>query len=180
MSEDARDAVIRLIDEKYGGFIYKIAYGVLRDDNLVYDVKQQVLIGCLSRIELLSGLDTKQFTAYIATAAKNNAISEFHKRASYEALQAKMIEDCSRRLTMDHVDFKAFEDKYGFSEEMWSLLNRLPQMDRDLLVLKFHFRYSNPEIAAVFGTNVEQVKKRYQRVKKKLMKLIEKKGVELL
>ena len=83
-----------------------------------------------------------------------------------------------RNLTMDIVDFDAFELKYGFSDEVWFLLNYLPIMDRELLVLKFHYCYTNGEIAEHFGTNVEQVKKRYQRAKAKLVKLIEKRGLK--
>lgn len=180
MSEDARDAIIRFIDEKYGLLVFKIANGILRDESLADDVKQEVLIKCIPKTDILAKMEPKQLTAYIATAVRNTAISELRKKASQDALQKKLIEERNRYATMDHVDFKAFEDRYGFSEEVWELLNELSPMDRDIMVLRFHYRCTNPEIADMLGGNTEQIKKRYQRARKRLIELIEEKGVELL
>lgn len=178
MSEAARDLVLEYLDKKYNLLIYKIAYGILKDENLVDDVKQTVLMKCMNKTEMLSLMDDKARTGYIATAAKNAAVDELRKMTKKQDLEDHYIEVIGKSLTMDVVDFDAFEDKYGFSDEVWHLLNYLPAIDRDLLVLKFYYCYSNGEIAEYFGTNVEHVKKRYQRAKTKLAKLIEKRGLK--
>lgn len=180
MTDAEREEFIQFIDKQYHFLIYKIAFGILHDEDLVDDVKQQVLIKCTPRVDVLVDLHPKQVTAYVATAARNAAISELRKQTSIEAIKEKAIENYAKGMTMDYVDFKAFEGKYGFGQEIWELLKQLPQMDQDLLVLKFYYRFTNEEIAKEFGTNVEQVKKRYMRAKEKLLRLLRKKGDELL
>ncbi len=178
MSEDARNTVLKFIDQKYGLLIYKIAYEILRDYSAVDDVKQQVLISCIPRTEMLSKMEPKHLTAYLITMIKNESITELRRRASRDALQKKIVDERNKYLYMDHVDFKAFEGTYGFSDEMWALLNRLSPMDRDILVLMYHNRMTTREIAEVIGTNREQVKKRLQRAKAKLVDLIKERGEE--
>ena len=179
MSEAARDVVLERLNEKYDLLIYKVAYGVLQDEHLVDDVKQMVLIRCMNKTEMLSMMDSKARNAYIATAARNAAIDELRKRNQSENLENRYLEERQKDVTMDIVNFDAFEEHYGFGQEVWSLLCELPQMDRDLLVLKFYYCFSNGEIAEHFGTNMEHVKKRYQRAKGKLIKLIEERGVQV-
>jgi len=174
-----RDEVIRQIDEECDLLIRKIAFNILHDYSAVDDVKQHVLIKCLRKTELLAKMERKQFIAYIATAAKNEAITEYRKKTVYENNKTKVVEAYTNNPGMDYVDFRAFEGKYGFSEEVWALLMELPQMDRDILVLTFYHSFTCAEVAEQLGTNREVVKKRLQRARAKLVKLIEKKGVEL-
>ena len=178
MSEDARNTVLKFIDQKYGLLIYKIAYDILRDHSAVDDVKQQVLISCIPRTEMLSKMAPPHLTAYLTTMIKNEAITELRRRTSRDTLHQKIVDERNKYLYMDHVDFKAFEGTYGFSDEMWALLNQLSPMDRDILVLMYHNRMTTREIAEVIGTNREQVKKRLQRAKAKLVDLIKERGEE--
>ena len=176
MSEDARDVVIRFIDEKYGLLIYKISNEILRDPSMADDVKQQVLISCIPRTEMLSKMEPRHLTAYLTSAIRNTAITELRKRTSHDALQQKLIDERNKYAYMDHVDFKAFEGKYGFSDEMWRLLNRLTPMDRDILVLTYHFCLTTREVGEELGISREQVKKRLQRIRAKLIELMEERG----
>lgn len=180
MSEEERDAVIRHIDEKYGLLIYKIAFAVLQDLSAIDDVKQQVLINCIPKTKMLAKLNARELKAYLTSVIRNAAITELRRRTTRDELQRKLVEERNRYATMDHVDFKAFEGKYGFSDEMWKLLNLLSPVDRDILVLMYHNRMTTREIAEELGLNREQVKKRLQRSKKKLTELIKERGEELL
>jgi len=179
VSGDARDTVARLINDKYGLLIYKIAYEILQDEEAVKDIKQEVLLKCSMKSEVLEQLHENKFVAYICTAAKNTALSELRHRKAAARAQEKYIEAERDNLMMDHVDFKAFENEYGFSEEIAELLDDMNPMDKDILVMKYYDRFTNEQIAEELGTNVEHVKKRFQRAKKKLVHMIEERGVEL-
>ena len=60
------------------------------------------------------------------------------------------------------------------------LLKCLQEVDRNLLLLKFYVGLSNAEIAEALGMSEANVKKRYQRIKIRLMsRLIEQEGDEI-
>lgn len=69
------------------------------------------------------------------------------------------------------IDFKAFEDKYGFSEEIQELLSHLTEIDQDIIRLKHGAGYKDQEVAQILGLTLSNVKKRYQRAKNKLIEL---------
>lgn len=173
MTDAERAEFIRYINDQYDLLICKIVNEILPEYELVDDVKQQVLIRLMEKAELLATLHPRQVTAYVGTAAKNCAIDEYRKIKLREEKQGRAVEEQQKYMTMDFVDFSAFQVKYGFGEELWSLLLDLPKMDRELMVYKFYYRMTNEEISRAFGTNQEQVKKRYQRAKKKLKLMIE-------
>lgn len=179
MTEAEREAYIRYLNDKYDLLIYKVAYGILKDEYLAEDVKQQVLIKLTPKVEVLQTLHPRQVAAYVGTTTKNIAITEYNKQISYESNKEKVIENYTKTMTMDHVEFKAFEGKYGFGEDLWNLLLELPARDREIMVYRFYYGMSSAEIAEEIGTNREQVKKNFQRTRQKLIKLIEERGVEL-
>ncbi len=176
MSKDARDLIIRLINDKYGLLIYKAAFEILHDRDAVEDVKQEVLIKCSMKVETLEKMKENHMAAYIYTAAKNTAINEYRRRIVAAKAIDKYIFQEGDNLIADRVDFVAFESKYGFSAEMMEILENLSEIDRDILVMKFYHRFSNEEIARELNTNVEHVKKRFQRAKKKLAVMLTERG----
>lgn len=173
MTDAEREEYIQYISEQYDLLIRKIVNEILPGRDFVEDVKQQILMRMVDKVELLMKLHPKQVTAYVGTAAKNCAIDEYRRMKLRERKQATILGGQKQYLTMDVVNFHAFEEKYGFSEDLWSLLLELPEMDREVMVYKFYYGLKNDEISKAFGTNSEQVKKRYQRAKGKLKKLIE-------
>lgn len=178
MTDAEKEQFILYINDQYDLLIKKIAVEILKDDALIHDVKQQVLMRLMDKGDLLVTLHPKQVTAYVGTTTKRIAITEYHRRNHYETNREQLIESYNTTMTMDHIEFKAFEGQYGFSEEMWDLMMRLPELDRELLVCKYYYGMTVEQIAEEIGRNKEMVKKRLQRTRQKLADLIEKKGVD--
>ena len=178
MTDAERAEYIRFINDQYDLLIKKIAVEILEDEDLVYDVKQQVLMNLIPKVEFLMTLHPRQVTTYVATTTKHVAITEYHKKTNYENHTEEMIDSYTKLFNMDHVEFKAFGEKYGFGEELWELLMELKPLDRDIMIYKYYYDLKVGEIAAVTGTNREVVKKRLQRTRKKLADLIEEKGAD--
>jgi len=180
VSKDARDKIAEMIETKYGKVIMKIVYGVTKDYDSAEDIKQEVVLKCAMKHETLERLHERQVYSYICTAARNTAINVREKMLRKEAEHQKYIEECERTLMINYVDFKAFDEKEGFSEETMELLKCLQEVDRNLLLLKFYVGLSNAEIAEALGMSEANVKKRYQRIKIRLMsRLIEQEGDEI-
>ena len=179
MTETERDAYVRYINDKYDLLIRKIANHIFKEDAFIEDVKQLVLIKLLPKVSIMKDMHPRQLAAYIGTTTKNEAITEFLKLKEMDETREKATETYFWSLYPKHDELHAFSGTFGFGEEVWALLMELPEMDRDLMVYKFYYGMTSDQIAVEFGTNPAQVKKRYQRARKKLIKLIERKGVEL-
>ena len=101
MTEAEREAYIRYLNDKYDLLIYKVAYGILKDEYLAEDVKQQVLIKLTPKVEVLQTLHPRQVAAYVGTTTKNIAITEYNKQISYESNKEKVIENYTKTMTME-------------------------------------------------------------------------------
>lgn len=178
MTEMERAMFMQFIDAQYDLLIRKIVMGILEDESLVDDVKQNVMIKLARKAERLQTLPPKALTDYVGTAVRNEAITIYRKRSIDRCKEARYMEQNKGRLTMDYVGPKAFEGKYGFSEEMWELLMKLPQLDREIMIYRYYHGLTSREIAEIIGTNREMVKKRFQRIRDKLAKMIKERGVE--
>jgi len=180
VSKDARDKIAEMVQVKYGKLIMKIVYGITKDYNSAEDIKQEVVLKCVMKHETLEKLHERQIYSYICTAAKNTAINAREKMLREEASRQKYIEENRDALMINYVDFKAFDDNHEFSDETITMLKSIAPVDRDILLMKHYVGLSNQEVAEALGMTEANVKKRYQRVKIRLMsRLIEQEGDEI-
>jgi RNA polymerase sigma-70 factor (ECF subfamily) len=177
--ETEREAYVRYLNDQYDLLITKVAYDILQNEHQIDDVKQQVLLRLAPKVHVLRTLDPHQVASYVATTTKRIALTQYKNNTTYEERKELIASGFQRTATMDYVEFKAFQGKYGFGEDLWSLMMELPERDREIMIYRFHYQMTTSEIAEIIGTNREQVKKNYQRTRKKLIKLIEERGLEL-
>lgn len=64
------------------------------------------------------------------------------------------------------------EEEWEQRQDLLEAMERLPSIDRKILLLKFYGNYTGKEISALLGIEYENVKKRSQRALKKLTKLM--------
>lgn len=172
MSKDARDMLVRMMDAKYGAAIRVIVMDILHDPDIVEDIKQEVFFSCTKRVDLLNSMNEKQMLSYLCTAARNYCINEYHRRNKMQKTQAEYAEHV-HLLMDDHIDFVAFENQYGFSDETMQLLKLLNPEDRAIMIYRFHHELLLAEIGEILGLSEEAVKKRYQRARKKMIAFLE-------
>ena len=170
MSEDARNAIIELIQKKYGELIRQIAYGILSDWQLVEDVEQDVLWSLISEHRDKAELPPKELKNYLCAAVKNTAIDYIRKEKRRSALEDEA--SYLMPLSMDYIDIESFHDRYGFGLEVQELLSGLDNQDRDIICLKYGEGYSSTEIAGLLGRQAEFVKKRAYRAKVKMQSIL--------
>ena len=169
MSKDARDKIAELIDEKYGRLIMKIAYDITKDYENAEDIKQEVVFKCCRQSDTLESLTEGRLHNYVCTAAKHTAINALKKTQLNERRHAQYIEENMRELMIDYVDFKAFQNQFDLSDETVDMLKSLKQVDRSIILMKYCIGMSNAEVAEALNLTEANLKKRFQRVKIKLM-----------
>ena len=103
--------------------------------------------------------------AYLATMADRKAIHKFQDIR--QQWQPSEEEQPFRQDALDH-----WEDH----ELLHEALHKLPMRDRQIVEMKYYGGYSTREIAQIQGMQYETVKKRLQRVCKKLQQIIEQQG----
>lgn len=174
MSEDARNAVIELIQKKYGTLMRKIAREILDDWQFTEDVTQEVLWKLISQHRDRAELPPDQLKNYLCTAVKNTAVNMAKQTGRLKKREEHWLNQ--RPLTMDAVDMEAFRDQYGFGPDVEEILRGMDNVDRDILGLMYGQGFSRKETAEIVGLSDEAVKKRLQRAKVKIKAAVEKEG----
>lgn len=162
MCEDVREAILRKIYDNYGNLMKKIAYNILHDYQEAEDIVQIVLHQLISKhIDMLKNEKLKH---YLCVAAKNTAINLYRSKSKEIAQDPFVLYE----MTADKVDVQAFQDQYGFGEELGQLLEELDHVDKDIICLHYGWKYSYAEIANAVGLTDSAVRKRAERALKKL------------
>ncbi len=68
-------------------------------------------------------------------------------------------------------------NQIAVADTVRTALNALPQMQRDVIILRFYSDLKINEIAKVTGVNIPTVKSRLRQGKNKLKKILEKEGL---
>ena len=141
MSKDARERMAELIEEKYGKLIMKIAFDLMGDYESAEEIKQEVIYNCAQKYKTLERLYEGQMHNYVTRAAKNTSVNWKKKRDKEVERHEKYLQENASILAIDYVDFKAFEEKYEFSESTVELLASLDPTEREILLLKYYIIY---------------------------------------
>ena len=179
MTGTEREEYVRYLNDQYDLLIKKIAFDILRNDHQIDDVKQKVLMRLTPKAHILQPLPPPQVASYVAKTTKHIALTQYRLNRAYENRKERLSDTFQRTATMDHVEMKAFQGQYGFGEDLWKLMQELSAQDREIMIYRYHYQMSSREIAEIIGTNREQVKKNFQRTRKKLGKMIEERGLDL-
>lgn len=131
----------------------------------------------LGNLHLIDAYDSVRTKNLVYTITKNTSANEIKKRDS-KFRQVVSHDTYHAGSDEPHIDFKAFEDRYGFSEEIQELLSCLDEIDRDIIRLKFGIGYQDREIAELLGMTLSNVKKRYQRAKQELIEIFKMKEMK--
>ena len=176
MSEDARNAVIGIILEKYDKLLRKVAYGIIRDNDEVDDIIQEVMLRLIQSHFDKVDLESDRFKRYICAAVKNTAINAYNKKHRHGEEPADPF--VLAELAMDKVDTRAFDDEYGFGPELQLLIGQLDNIDKEIIRLKYGCGYGAREIALALDMKEDNVRKRSQRALKKMQLILLEKEVD--
>ena len=160
----------------------QLAESILKDYHLAEDAVQETILKLLDNLHMIDSFESDRTKNLVFTFTKNMAINERkkQKRRFREVLPDVLMDEDGEFIWTSGpaVDFKAFEDIYGFGEETEELFSQLNETDKDILRLKFGAEYSNREIAQLLNMTEENVKKRYQRMKKRMAQILDEREVD--
>ena len=160
------------IYQKHADKIFRKTLYILRNQQDTEDVMQEVWIKVAKNISVLQNKDDAVIFSYIMTIANNQAMTFFRKRNTEEVLLA---EEEIEGLAYDEPLFAAC-DKAEIGE-ITACFAELPKIYRDVLSLHFLHRHTTEQIARMLDLNASTVGSRLSRGRKKLIKLLERRGI---
>ena len=149
----------------YRALMLSRAYEILKDGALAEDAAHNAFVRILKNIEKLDDPDSTKTKAYVMVVLENTAKTMYVKRGKQKIYELdESIPDNSNveRATELKLTAQAAAEKIA----------ELPEKYRDILVLKFLNGLSDGEIASSLGISSAAVRKRTQRARERLSKLL--------
>lgn len=157
---------------KYGHRVYRVAYGLLRREELAQDVTQEVFVRLWKRPERYDAT-RGALSSFLQLDAHGRSVDLIR---SEEARSKREI--ANERLSSNHQDGPEEEAmKRVTSDRVQDALNQLKKTERDPIAMAFYLGYSYRKVAEVLGVPEGTVK---SRIRSGLTKLRESLGTELV
>ncbi|OAB37909.1 RNA polymerase sigma factor [Paenibacillus glacialis] len=150
------------IIQRFQRRIFVYCYYLLKSQEEAEDAAQDIFIKGLEHINRYS--HTVSLSAWLYKIAHNHCVDLIKKRNKND--QSLVEYKANREQEQDH----------GYTEIIHDLLEHLNVEERQILLLRSLEEYSYDEIAAIMDLKPTTVRKKYERLRKKLMKPMNKGG----
>ena len=147
----------QLVYRAYHEQVYRYLRAVLKNVDDAQEVMQHVFLRALERIDTFR-IDGEPFEGWLMTIARNAAID--HRRRS-RRLDIETPEAIALRQDGDR--FRDYVNDESLSAEIRSELARLPQPQRDVVVLRSIFGMTAGEVGQSLGHSADSVRHFHQR-----------------
>ena len=157
----------------YKSLMYTVAYGILKDEMFAENAVSEAFMRIASNFSKISEVDCPQTKGFVVVIVKNTAISIYNQNKKNTDVSFDEIEGCISYSR--NAEDEAF-DKFD-SDSIKNAIKSLKPMYFEVISLYYGMGYSTSEISKLLGENVETIKKRIQRAKNQLYKIIEKEEI---
>ena len=160
---------------RYRNQMYYVSHQILKDDFLVEDALQNAFIGIATHITKLRNISPEKARAYVLTAAKNASINTYNR-------ERKIRENVISLESMDHIPFYDSGmqiEQADTLDFLLSVIDSLPPIHRDVLMLHYVHNMNCAEIAMTIGKSHAATRQMLVRARKALRAACKKAGVSL-
>jgi len=164
------------VSVRYKGLMMKLALQITGNREDAEESYNDALLSIYKHQDKIRDIDSKDARNYIYMVTRNAALkkkliqSKHNNNVTFSDLEGFIkIEG--------EPDLDVFRDEYGFSQEISKALNSLSIEDRDLICYYFGAGYSYKEIEEIMGISASTLRKRMERCKEKLAKIIDRESM---
>lgn len=149
---------------QYRGLMMKTSLEVLHNQQDAEDAVHQAFVKIAEHIEEIEEAICPKTKGYVVTIAENKAIDTYRKK--------------QRHTQVEYCDAMAgVTVEYNGRNALAACMAKLPARERELILLKYKYGYSNDEVADLLGLTKSNAIKIDQRAKKKLSELCMEEGL---
>ena len=171
---DGDTAALEALMDRYGSRVWRLAYGITRNEADAEEVTQDVFLSLFNKIDMFQG--RAALGTWVYRVAANAALikrrgKRFELEVALEELLPTFKEDGHREGDRSYLlaDWSGTPEAEALSGETREMLNRaldaLPDHYRAVLVLRDVEGLSNEEVSEVVGESVATVKSRLHRAR---------------
>ena len=151
--------LFEIMYRKYFRRIYNYAYMRLLNSKTAEDVTQEVFLAALTAIDRFDPLRGSS-EAWLSKIAAN-LVTDFQKRArNYREISVREVPETA---VEDNFDDEGTL-KNPVSQQVYRILRKLSEEERELLALRCEWDLTNEEIAACMGISTNAVSHRFSRL----------------
>lgn len=147
--------------------MYKTAYGVLQDSFEAEDVVHEAFLIVIKKLNKISEIKCPQTHAFLIIIVKNLALKIYNQRKKIKT------NDIDNMEIADSTDIEDTVISEMELEQLEKILKQLPEDYYQILFLEQYMGFTIKDISESLGITYENAKKRLQRAKSKLKKIIE-------
>ncbi|MGN0522411.1 MAG: RNA polymerase sigma factor [Eubacterium sp.] len=147
--------------DRYKSLVMWISLKKLDDEQIAEDCVQETFLYIAKHFDKIGEVNTPETKCYVSTIAQGIAISRYRKEKIIRYFNSNT----------DIVPFGSTDNVYG-EVELSSIIDMLPDEDRNMLYLKYVFGYKSSEIAQVYNISDALVRKRLEYIRKRLKKMV--------
>lgn len=157
---------------RYRRLMFATAWGFFRE---LYTVEDVVSIGCIAlmrNVGKLRSMEEPRLRVYIVAAVRSAAINYYNR-------QKRTVERFAGALPTDienSADGYDLETQFEIEDELkrvLSALNRLPEKERIVMLMKYAEDKKDEEIAEVAGLSPNSIRKYVSRARKRLIQMLD-------
>ena len=155
-------------------FFYK-SLNLVRNNDTADDIIQEAMIKVIKKISDLRELSEAQFVAYIVKTIQHCAV-DYQRRNSSVSVLSEIERDENSDILNDD-DFMESLDRKDLSVKLGIALKQLSHKERNVLIYKYFFEYTDSQIAEFFNIKPGSVRMTLSRARKNLRKTLSEAGV---
>ena len=145
--------------------IYYIAYSILKNIQQAEDVVQETFITLYKNLEKIQGLNTYELKSYILRIAKNKAIDSYRKNKRHGLFLEKYQRDYTEKVDGA---IEEWEQQTLSENQIDALLTVLSESCKQVFKYKVFYNLSYQEISNLMGMKEVNVRKQFERARKRL------------
>ncbi len=166
MMDDEEDKIT--FEELYNQYrqkFYADALAILHNEQDAEDVVQQSFFTILMNFKKIMAISCHKRRRYLIILNRNNSLRLYHVNRRNSKFKVKLDD-------LDSPVEDAFFEQYDF-DQLVSKILALPPKYKDVLILYYIDEYSSKDIAKMLGITNDNVRKRIERAKRKLLESLE-------
>lgn len=167
MTTDSKQERFAQLYSLYSGSMYRIAYGILRDEGLAQDAVQQTFLKLYSDMDRVGEPRSGKTRSFMVVLVRNTAIDSYRKRRREQVLYLDDLDKppiCTGPLPEE----RAIDSQSR--EEVERVLIALGDKYATILLLRYCYGYRNKEIAEHLDMTEASVASRIFQAKRLLAK----------
>lgn len=159
---------------KYRKLMFYVANKILHDEYLAEDAVHNAFLKISRHLDKFQDISCHKTKAFVVIVVENVSKDMYNSRKK------------NNTISFDNIEYEA-SDGNEFDENVVSTLEHneivnwikeMPKIHRDVLMLRYIHEFSDKEIARIINVSESATRKRLERARQKLVKILKERGID--